>query len=244
MHRGAVVSQLEIEPTQALDLLFQAGDCNPGGWVAHSVLTGSAAKRIATATGDMDPDRAFVLGLLHDIGRVHGPSGLKHVTDGYKYLLHRGLSDCAGVSLSHSFPDANLDSYLGDMDVDKDDCAFLSAYLGTASFTMYDRLIQLCDFLATGEGYCVAEVRMVDVVLRHGVREVPHAKWNAIFRIMHDLNHKIGSVVYSLLPGIAGTTLNGAQIQQMDDHAPEYRLLLDANRRFVHINTSPADHGH
>jgi len=226
------MSLSEIRPIEAESLLFAAGDRNPGPWVAHSLLAGYAAKRIATADARLNPDQAFVMGLLHDIGRLYGPSGLRHVTDGYKYLDSLGLRKCARVSLSHSFPDGRLDTYLGEPDVEPEDLNLLKAYLQEARFSDYDRLIQLCDFISDASGYCPVEVRMVDTVLRHHIKETPHSRWVAVFEILKEFDHRIGTSVYALLPGIVESTFGKGDLPRLSASDPETQSLLAARERF------------
>ncbi|MCR4934321.1 MAG: HDOD domain-containing protein, partial [Lachnospiraceae bacterium] len=75
-------------------LLKEAEVLNPGAWVKHSENVALAAKLIAEKCG-MDSDKAYVLGLLHDIGRRFGVSYLAHVYDGYHYLLDLGYNEAA-----------------------------------------------------------------------------------------------------------------------------------------------------
>ena len=60
---------MKITRAQALMYLDEARALNNGGWIAHSLAAGTAAERMAARIGDMDAERAFVLGVLHDIGR-------------------------------------------------------------------------------------------------------------------------------------------------------------------------------
>ena len=68
---------------EALDLLKEAEKLNPGPWGNHSRTVAHCAERIA-ALSSMNPDKAYVLGLLHDIGRRFGKRHLGHVSDGTK----------------------------------------------------------------------------------------------------------------------------------------------------------------
>ena len=47
-------------------------------------------RKIASACGDMDVEKAYILGLLHDIGREFGVRHLGHVYDGYVYMKSLG----------------------------------------------------------------------------------------------------------------------------------------------------------
>ena len=42
---------------------------NPGPWGKHCLTAAHCAEKIASACGDMDVEKAYILGLLHDIGR-------------------------------------------------------------------------------------------------------------------------------------------------------------------------------
>ena len=63
---------------EAEQLLREAEKCNPGPWGNHSRVAAFCAERIAKAAG-MDAEKAYVLGLLHDIGRKFGIKHLAHV---------------------------------------------------------------------------------------------------------------------------------------------------------------------
>lgn len=57
---------------EALKELEIAGVMNPGPWTEHSTNVGIAARNIAEKIPDMDPTKAYIVGLLHDIGRRVG----------------------------------------------------------------------------------------------------------------------------------------------------------------------------
>ena len=60
--------------------LLQEGEyCNPGPWGNHSRIAGDCAQKIAQACGNLDSEKAYVLGLLHDIGRnLSSPLGQRY----------------------------------------------------------------------------------------------------------------------------------------------------------------------
>lgn len=97
-------------------LIQEAEPRNPGPWVAHSRTAAHCAEKIAQSCG-LDPDKAYVLGLLHDIGRRYGVTGLYHVYDGWKYLLSLGYDEAARVCLTHSFTTKKLSEYVGKYDL-------------------------------------------------------------------------------------------------------------------------------
>lgn len=81
--------------------LIDAGKLNPGKWVEHSHYVGEACRLIAQKCDTLDAEKAYILGLLHDIGRRIGFCGQKHVFAGYQYALKCGWEDVARISLTH-----------------------------------------------------------------------------------------------------------------------------------------------
>ncbi len=68
-----------------------AGNLNPGPWTKHSLNVGIAARNIASKISGMDADKAYIVGMLHDIGRRVGIVNIpKHVYEGYKYAMGKG----------------------------------------------------------------------------------------------------------------------------------------------------------
>lgn len=65
---------------EAENELEVAGKLNPGPWTMHSINVGRAASYIAEKTNVLDPDKAYIVGVLHDIGRRVGIVNIpKHV---------------------------------------------------------------------------------------------------------------------------------------------------------------------
>lgn len=54
---------------EALKLIRDGLLFNPGLWGKHCLTAAHCAEKIASACGDMDVEKAYILGLLHDIGR-------------------------------------------------------------------------------------------------------------------------------------------------------------------------------
>lgn len=188
-------------------LLHEAGANNPGPWVAHVRHVAGAAQAIAARLPGLDPEAAYILGLLHDMGRRAGVTGMRHVVDGYRYLAVRGYEDAARINMTHSFAVKDPAAIFGQWDCTADELRFLETYLAGVEYDDYDRLIQLCDSLAMAEGFVLMEKRMLDVALRYGgVNDQILAKWRATFDIKHDFERRMGCSVYSLLPGVVENT--------------------------------------
>ena len=116
----------------------------------------------------MDADKAYVCGLLHDIGRRFGISQMAHIYNGYHYLMELGYPVAAQIALSHSFNLKKMDDYIGKCDISEEQRAELETLLENAVFDDYDYLIQLCDSIAKPEGIVSLEERMEDVKSRYG----------------------------------------------------------------------------
>lgn len=164
-------------------ILNEAEGINPGEWVEHNRVTGLCASMIAGNCAGMDEQKAYVLGLLHDIGRRFGRSDLKHVITGYNYMLERNYEDCARICLTHSFPHRDIRCYNGENDCGPDESNFLQNYITTVEYDDYDKLIQLCDAMAYPTGPRLMEKRLVDVVMRKGFNELTIPKWKEFFKI-------------------------------------------------------------
>lgn len=191
---------------EARRLMDEAERRNPGPWVQHSVFAAQAAERIAGWHSLLNPETAYVCGLLHDIGRREGVTDLRHTLDGYMFLKNLGFEDAARICLTHSFPIRAVGVYSGQSDCSEAELQFIGQYLLEVEYTLYDRLIQLCDSLALPGGYCLIEKRLVDVVLRRGVNDYTVRKWQMFFQIQQEFETAIGRSIYSLLPGVVANT--------------------------------------
>lgn len=175
---------------------------NPGPWKAHSVSVAENAKRIADKANGMDADRAYVLGLLHDIGRRAGVKDILHIFDGYDYMMRLDQPEIARICLTHSFPIHNADIYFGKYDCTAEQKAFLDKYIRETVYDDYDKLIQLCDAISLPNGACIMEKRLVDVALRHGLPEFTLAKWRAFMELKKYFDEKCECNIYALLPNV------------------------------------------
>lgn len=190
---------MTITRAHALAYLDEARRLNDGGWIVHSLAVGTAAERIAALVDGLDAERAFVLGALHDIGRRFGEMGMNHVILGYRFLLAQGDTEAAEICLTHSFPVQEITAVNGGWDLVAEDYAFLDSFLQTRTYTLYDRLIQLCDAMATGDGIVAIERRMMDIMLRYGIDETSLPRWRTLFAMKEDFERRMGCSVESVL---------------------------------------------
>lgn len=178
-------------------LLKEAEACNPGPWGNHSRVAAHCAQQIALACGDMDANKAYILGLLHDIGRKFGVRHLGHVSDGYSYMMSLGYEEVAQICLTHSFNMHTLDDYIGKFDTTEEELRMIQKALKETVFDEYDQLIQLCDSLAGSEGVLNIEDRMQDVKNRYGA--YPQVKWDRNIELMNYFEKRMGKDIYTVV---------------------------------------------
>jgi len=191
---------------QAQAYLEEAEQFNPGPWVDHSIQAAEAAQKIAAAHPGLDPQRAYILALLHDIGRREGIAGMRHVMDGYYFMIAEGYPDAARICLTHSYPLQDVNSGSSPWDGSTTERKFIAGYLAQIEYTAYDRLIQLCDAICLPGGPVLMEKRLLDVTLRYGPNEHTTRKWQAFFDIQREIEEAICGSIYSLLPGVVENT--------------------------------------
>ena len=176
-------------------ILGEAEQLNPGLWVSHSRNVALCAERIA-AHCSLDTEKAYILGLLHDVGRRAGIGQLKHVYYGWKYMLELGYPEAAKVCLTHSYNTHRFEDDLAKCDIDLAQTEEVKAALAAYTFDDYDRLIQLCDSIATADGVVDVVERMTDVKTRYG--SYPQPKWDENLELLKYFEKKTGHDIYSL----------------------------------------------
>jgi len=178
---------------------------NPGPWIAHSLNTGIAARNIANKVKGLNSEKAYILGILHDIGRRVGVVTIPvHVYEGYKHAISNGWDEVAKICMTHSYP---LMQKEFDFKPDNEVEIAIKEYILNCQSDDYDLLIQLCDSLATDYGFCILEKRFVDVARRYGIWENSIDRWNKTFQIKEYFEKMMGCSIYDVLPEIGKSTL-------------------------------------
>lgn len=191
---------------EALNELNIAGKMNPGPWVKHSENVGIAAKNIAHCIPELDEEKAYIIGLLHDIGRRVGIVNIPtHAYEGYKYCVQKNWDEVARICMTHSYVFMKDEFNYEPQTLEEQE---IKKYiLGCGEADDYDKLIQMCDALATDYGFVILEKRFVDVTRRYGIMEDYIKGWDVTFEIKEDFERRMGCSVYDVLPDIGRTTL-------------------------------------
>lgn len=174
---------------------------NRGPWIEHVKNVANAAKIIAEQA-KMDGEKAYVLGLLHDIGRRTGIAQVRHIVDGYDYATSKGWDEVARICLTHSFPVKDVDADIGKKDITPEQYEFIKKYIEDIEYDDYDKLIILCDALADANGFCSLEKRFIDTTRRYGIYPFTLDRWNKTYEYKEYFEAKIGKSIYALLPDV------------------------------------------
>jgi len=178
-------------------LIEEAKALNGGAWIDHSYNVARLAEKIASKA-NMDSEKAYVVGLLHDIGRRNGKMQARHSLEGFIYLMGLGFEDGARVCMTHTFQHKDVEAIYDTWDCLEEEKQFIKNFLDNVKYDDYDKLIQLCDALSLSNGYCPAEKKMVNSVLKFGFKDSIAYKWKAILSLKEYFDNKIGADVYSL----------------------------------------------
>lgn len=190
-NRARAILELEI-----------AEQMNPGAWVEHSRHVARAAEIIAEHCQTLDHEKAFVCGLLHDIGRRTGVAAVRHIIDGYDYAISNGWDEVARICLTHSFPVKDIEADIGKKDISEAQYHFIGNYLNHLEYDDYDKLIILSDALADADGFCILEKRFIDTTRRYGIFPFSVDRWNKTYEYKEYFENIIGKSIYRLLPKI------------------------------------------
>ena len=140
-------------------------------YIFHTSGIAITAQKIAEKAG-LNPEKAYVLGLLHDWGKIQREkeTGISHVFVGYSKMMELGYDAVARVCLTHSFPikdfdEKNYPAY------SKKDLSFAKQFLSQTQYDDYDKLIQLCDIFFESTRRVSPQYRLKKIRERYGLDE-------------------------------------------------------------------------
>lgn len=221
-------------------------------WIKHCIFVGIAAGRIARSLNnnrgnyskffglfpeleEIDEDYAIALGYVHDIGRkISHPN---HTIKGYEYLVDAGYETDAGIALTHSFIDNNINNS-ADAVQGEDRYKFINDYLMSHPVTPYDNIVQLCDLFCLETGFTTVEARLLDIASRKGIYENSRSHFAKTMELLSrfELDSEYREFMakemgmsesefgfYSLFPEIQDETLESAE----EDYQRMVKLIED-----------------
>ena len=178
------------------------GNTLDDGWINHSLCVGYAAGVIATALNEkgqnLDVDKAITLGMLHDIGKMVGPFE-KHILNGYKYMKEEGYDEeYYNISLVHSYLNNDILCTAGAIPYD---IPVISEFIKNHEYTMYEKIINLCDLMCTQKVNPV-DTRLIDVIIRKGAYSNTQYHVKETYKLKEYFDNLLGYNLYNLFPEI------------------------------------------
>ncbi len=189
---------LKLTSEEALKMIEDSkGKTIHDGWIYHSICVGRAAGVVAEALG-LDSEKACTLGYIHDIGKAVGKFG-DHVMNGYYYLKKLGYDEeYYNICLTHSY--LNNDYLCTGAGIPKD-IPFRTNFIKTHEYTIYEKIINLCDLMCTNVVNTV-DKRLIDVIIRRGAYENTQYHVIEVYKLKKYFDDLLGYDVYDLFPEI------------------------------------------
>lgn len=167
----------------------------------HSAMVAVCAEMIASRLPEIDGQKAYIMGLFHDYGKLtydYERSDKFHGLEGYKALNKLGFDELARICLTHTFyeQELNIKEYASYNPLEMRKCRKL---LQEVPFDDYDRLIQLCDRLSIGVNYNLKE-RMKYLQNTYKIpTSLLKKKYREALKLKSYFDAKCGCDIYKLL---------------------------------------------
>lgn len=219
---------------------------NATSWINHSINVAFATYNLANMIG-LDPNYAFIYGLLHDYGRkyVHN---FEHVIKGFESLVDLGYENEARACLIHSFINgkrfclmeiADSNFYLDDNNNEKykdysvvDD---LTKVLENINYNDYDRILNIADLMATSFGVVSSKDRIKDILTRrNNLEEASNWKYflvsyyNLLVYVLNKMDNNYNEIDMNL-------SLEDTKKLLWDISDTFYKLYKEKEKNFVLI---------
>ncbi len=165
----------------------------------HVYGVGYLAQKMADVLGYIDPEKAWILGVMHDAGKIHEQLEQRfHGLIGYEFFKDKD-DEIAIISLTHTFHFNRIPPY---EKVEKmffgrrEDYNFVADFLAQHPANEYDKLIQMCDSLANCSGFVTLEQREEEFSQRNNM-SVPDYMASGANLLKDFFDKRLGRDVYS-----------------------------------------------
>lgn len=166
----------------------------------HCNKVAKNAQKIASLTPDMNPELCFVMGLLHDCGRIKDEKAENrhHGWVGYQLMTAKGWNDIARICITHNFYEKEFD--INNYPIINDDVVSCQKFLSQIKYNDYDYLMQLTDVLNDMGRDCTIEYRFSSLAERYPIKQEQMAHFaNIIKTRLSYFNAKCSCDIYELL---------------------------------------------
>lgn len=194
---------MKLTSEEALKIIENArGKAKSDKWINHSICVGNSAGKIAKALNDkghnLDIDKAITLGYVHDIGKMVGTSD-GHVINGYNYMKEQGYDEeYYNICLTHSYLNNDVNCTAGGF---PDDIPFRTDFIKNHEFTMYEKIINLCDLMCT-KVVMTVDKRLIDIMIRKGAYSNTQYHIQETYKLKEYFDNLLGYNLYDLFPEI------------------------------------------
>lgn len=167
----------------------------------HAAMVAVAAQIIASRIPEIDGEKAYIMGLFHDFGKLTYDDELSdkfHGLEGYKFLSKLGYDELARISLTHTFYEQELNpkEFASYNQSDMRKCRKL---IKEVPFDDYDRLIQLCDRLSVGINLNIKQ-RIINIRNNYRIPALlVKKKYREALMLKKYFDRKCGCDIYKLL---------------------------------------------
>ncbi len=170
-------------------------------YIFHTKGIAACCQKIAVLTTDLDSDRTYISGLLHDYGKcfLKNQKYFFHGQIGYEKLTELGYPQIARICLTHTFyaPDFDFSHFTS---YPYDGLVWAKKQMQGMIFDDYDKIVQLCDMFFEGTAVVSIEKRFAGIQKRYDLN------WNVLENSYHNaiklkeyFSRKCGTDVYELL---------------------------------------------
>ena len=136
----------------------------------HCLIAGTIAEKIAKQI-NLDSEKCYVLGLLHDLGRFEHKRF--HGIVGYEIAMNNNFPELAKVCITHCYDDICKipENEFPKNEFKENDIKKVAELTNNFILDDYDKLIRLCDFMSIGDSLnaVTIEERALDIATRYNV---------------------------------------------------------------------------
>lgn len=169
-------------------------------YIFHSLGVAELARIIAEKCPYLDSEKAYVLGLLHDCGRLREEfhTDVFHGKEGYDLMMQFGYDEVARICLTHCF--FNKDFKFEDYTYPKHWLQWGKDNIKDLEYDAYDKLIQLCDMHLEKFNIVSIDNRIKGIMERYNeTYEHMLSKRTKLFEIKKYFDKLTGCNIYNLI---------------------------------------------
>ena len=168
----------------------------------HYLRVAQNAREIAECVPHLNPEKAYIMGLVHDYGQAEERQNKKrfHGLAGYESLMAMGYDEAARACLVHSFFEWEEITPERYHSYDKECILKCAKLLKERPFDDYDRLIHLADLTVTGYKATSLEMRFEYLAATYRINEMMiKDKFLMACRLKHYFDDLCHRNVYDIL---------------------------------------------